>query len=363
MDGGTNVAGPIQAYGGSIIVSQNLTSTGTAQGILLKSTGNISLESGKRVTTNGGSVTLWGDSDGNGSGYTQLFTNAAITSGGGAITMGGGLDIATGYARGEATRDTDSEPDFTLYTAGVHLRAGSSLSSAGGDITLRGQNLNTSASAMVFGVFGKQTTIDSGTGKISITALATGSGSANAQAYSSYGGFNLRSANTTSQAISIVADASGVTGTATSLGINQSGVIQASGAGGSIYILGKGSSQSGYSLGAGLGGSVVASSGSITLIGDNSSSTSEGLNIGGLTLGADASTAVTTSSTNITLKGNQFGLNNPTNFNTSGTVSVLSLDGSNSFGSAQTFSSNWSFGSNISGLTIGSSSRSWLLLI
>jgi fibronectin-binding autotransporter adhesin len=106
-------------------------------------------------------------------------------------------------------------------------------------------------------------------------------------------------------------------------------------------------------LGAGIGGSVVARSGSITLIGDNSNSTLEGLNIGGLTLGADASTAVTTSSTNITLKGNQFGLNSPTSFNTSGTVSVLSLDASNSFGSTQTFGSNWSFGSNVSGLTIG----------
>jgi hypothetical protein len=260
----------------SISVAGNITTTEATGHVLLKAAGNVAIASGKNITTSGGSVSLWGDSDGNGTCYTQLFTNASINSGGGAISMGGGLDITTGYARGEATRDTDSEPTYTLYTAGVHLRAGSSLNSAGGGITLRGQNFNTSDSAMIFGVFGKQTTIDSGTGKISISAIANGSGGANAQAFSSYGNFTIRSANTTSQAISLVADASGVTGTATSLGVNQSGLIEASAAGGSIYVMGKASTQSGYSLGAGIGGSVVARSGSITLIGDNSNSTLEG---------------------------------------------------------------------------------------
>jgi hypothetical protein len=203
---------------------------------MLKGRGNISLASGKSITTNGGAVTFWADSDGNGTGYVQMLANSSVSSGGAAITLGGGTDITTGYAIGEATRDTVTDPTYTYYISGVNLQSGTSLTSGGGDITLRGQNVASSASAMAFGVMAGGTTINSGTGKIAITGKATGSGTVNAQGVSVFGsGFTLRSANTTAQAISIVGDASAVTAGSASLGINFNGLIEATDHSGEPY--------------------------------------------------------------------------------------------------------------------------------
>ena len=128
-------------------------------------------------------------------------------------------------------------------------------------------------------------------------------------------------------------------------------------------MLGKSSVVTGYSLGSGGGGTVLARSGAITLIGENANASADGLNIGGLTLGAKAGSGVTSSSSNITLKASQFGLNNTTRFETSGTVSVLPLDAANSFGSAQSFNSYWSFANTVSALTIGKSTNDTNLTI
>jgi hypothetical protein len=168
LNNAIGIAGPISIYGGAITVNQNLnTSTAaTASAVMLKGRGNISLASGKSITTNGGAVTFWSDSNDDGTGYTQMLTNSSITTSGGAITMSGGTDITTGYARGEATEDKGSEPTYSLYIAGVHLRSGVTLNSNGGDITLRGQNVGGSSNSMAFGVFAKDATINSGTGKI-----------------------------------------------------------------------------------------------------------------------------------------------------------------------------------------------------
>ena len=225
----------------SLTVAGNLTVNGSistsaapsAASVTLKSTNNISLSDNRSITTNGGGVTFWSDSDGNGSGYVQLQTGSSINSSGGHITLGGGANLATGYARGEATRDTVTEPTHHLHISGVNLQSGTSISSGGGDITLRGENSGGSPSVMSFGVMSAGTTIDSGTGKVAITGKATGSGNINAQALSYYSsGWVIRSANTTAQAITLVGDASNVNGTNSSLGINFSGTVEATGVGG-----------------------------------------------------------------------------------------------------------------------------------
>jgi hypothetical protein len=348
------IAGPISVYGGAITVNQNLnTSTAaTASAVMLKGRGNISLASGKSITTNGGAVTLWSDSDGSGTGYVQMLANSSVSSGGAAITLGGGTDITTGYAVGEATRDEVTDGANIYYISGVNLQSGTSLTSSGGDVTLRGQNSGGSATALSFGVMGGGVTIDSGIGKISITGKATGSAGINAQAISHYGlGYTLRSANTTSQAISFVGDASGVNGTNSSLGINFSGSIEATGAGGGISISGTSGTATGVDVATNLSGNILAASGPINIVGINSSA-QQGINFGTATVGFKAGTNVLTSSSTVTLKADGIGYGT-TAINTTGTVGIYSLDSSASFGSAQTLPSTFTLDSGVTGLTIG----------
>ena len=91
------------------------------------------------------------------------------------------------------------------------MRSGTALNSNGGNINIRGKNTGTANAAMSFGVGFRGSVIHSGTGKIAITGVASGSGSANAQAVSNWGQITLRSASTASDAISIIGDALNVT--------------------------------------------------------------------------------------------------------------------------------------------------------
>jgi hypothetical protein len=355
INGAQTTSGYISLYGGNIAVDQNLNTTagGAAGDVLLKGSGNVTLAAGKSITTDDGDAIFWSDSDADGSGFVQLNANAAVSTSGGKIAMGGGTDIATGYARGAATRDTDTEPTFNLYISGVHLKSGVNLSSDGGDITLRGQNSGGSTSALSFGVMGANATLDAGTGKITINGLAGGSSLLNAQAISVYNsGWTLRSANTTAQAITLEGDASLCNGSVTSLGINFAGTIEATGTGGGILLKGVAGTATSDDIPMGFNGSALASSGDITLIGENNNATQGGLFIQG-DLGFKSATNVTSSSSNIILKGDQINFNGSTALNTSGSVSILPLDASNSFGSTQTFGSNMALHSTVSGLTIG----------
>jgi hypothetical protein len=110
--GETTIAGPITVYGGNIATNQNLTSTASNAEILLKSSGNIIQAANVDVTTNGGDVIFWSDSDSNNAGGVIINNNATIdtrtltdrtntthTTGGGDIIIAGGLDdggIASG---------------------------------------------------------------------------------------------------------------------------------------------------------------------------------------------------------------------------------------------------------------------------
>ena len=231
-----DIAGPITVYGGDIAVNENLNTTagGALGDMLLKASGNITQAASKSITTSGGDVTLWADSDGSGAGYIQLTggSSSGISSGGGNVFLGGGTDLATGYARGAAVIDSDSS-GFSFYIAGVHLRNETEINSGGGNITLRGQNVGNSDGFVQPGIMGISTTLNAGTGKIALYGLAGGSGSANAQAISNSGsGWTIRSANTTSDAITLIGDATTTNNAATSLGIHFLGIIEATGNGG-----------------------------------------------------------------------------------------------------------------------------------
>jgi autotransporter-associated beta strand protein len=107
----TTIKGPITAYGGNINVNANLnTSSGGASGdVLLKASAGITHASGVSVTTNGGDVTYWADSDSTNGGYVWFKGGSINTTSAANITLSGGnvADVATlaasGFASGMTT--------------------------------------------------------------------------------------------------------------------------------------------------------------------------------------------------------------------------------------------------------------------
>jgi hypothetical protein len=354
----TSVAGPITVYGGQINVNQNLTTTGGASGdVLLKATSNIIEASAKVITTAGGDVTLWADSDNNGAGYIYISggTNSGITSGGGAISLGGGADLSTGYARGADELDGVVA---AVKRGGIQLCASSVLQSGGGNITLRGQNSGMSTGGVHAGIMTFGTTIDAGNGKIAIYGKATGSGTANAQGISREGNDNwiIRSSNAASDAIQLIGDASGCNGSATSLGINFIGTIEATGGGG-ILLHGTAGTGTAYDQGLDVRGNVLANSGTITLKGENNSSSQVSVFLGtfstfSTTLGSKANTNVTASSSPIIIQGDNIDFNTVTPVNSTGTLTIEPV--STSFSSALSFPiANLTVANTIGGLALG----------
>jgi hypothetical protein len=350
------IAGPISVYGGNIAVNENLnTSAGSAAGdVLLKASGNVNLANSKSITTDGGDVTYWADSDANDNGYVQLGSSSSVSTSGGNITLGGGSDINTGYARGNATLDKETEPTFDLAISGVHLKNGTSLASDGGNITLRGKNLGSSVNNLEFGILGHNTTVNSGSGKISMEGIALGSGNANAQGISFFGdGWIIRSSNPNSDAIQIIGDASGTANSITSLGINFTGTIESTGGGG-VYMLGKAGTASSYDHPFDVRGDILANAGDILLVAENDVDTQTGLYFDtGTNLGFKSATNITASSSAIILKSDNTEFNVAVPINTSGAVSIVPLDASTSFGVAQTIGSNMVLDAGVTGLTVG----------
>ena len=127
----TSIAGPITAYGGTIAVNQNLTSTLSGSPILVQATGAINLASSRTIQSNGGSITFRSNSAGAAlSAASSIILNSGSTlnSQGGNITLGGNFTGAQGtglYA--------------TSGNAPAILIDGGSISAAGGNIKLYGK--------------------------------------------------------------------------------------------------------------------------------------------------------------------------------------------------------------------------------
>ncbi|MFZ4436145.1 MAG: beta strand repeat-containing protein, partial [Flavobacterium psychrophilum] len=358
FDSATTTAGPITAYGGAINLNANLSSTATNADILLKATTNINQAAATTVTTTGGVVNFWADSDDNSTGYVQLLANATINSNGGNINLGGGSSLATDFAFGTAAETCPEASPNTQYISGVHMRSGSNLNSSGGNISIRGTNANISNAAMSFGVSFRGNTINSGSGKIAINGVARGSSSANAQGVTNWGLLTLRSSNTTSDAISIIGDASATVNSLSSLGINLSTLMEATGAGGGISISGKSGTETGGNASVNISGNILAVSGPITLSGDNSIGIKNNINFVNTTvIGKKTGTNVTASTSNVILEGNVIVFPATVSVDCSGTFTVRSFG--NTFPSALSWPmTNVSLASSISGLTIGKTTNS-----
>ena len=112
LDAVIDINGPVTVYGGDIAINQNIDTTGGAASgdVLMKSSGDISLASSKSITTTGGDVILWANTDGQTSlGSVLLRDQSTVSTSGGNIWIGGsasgggstnwnGLTVGDGYA-------------------------------------------------------------------------------------------------------------------------------------------------------------------------------------------------------------------------------------------------------------------------
>ena len=127
----TSFAGPVNLYGGSINMDQNMTCTSSGSPILLQSTGAIDIAASRTVQSNSGNIMLRSNSGGtvlSNASSIILNSSSSLLSQGGNITLGGNFTGAQGtglYA--------------TSGNAPAILISGGTISAAGGNIKLYGK--------------------------------------------------------------------------------------------------------------------------------------------------------------------------------------------------------------------------------
>jgi trimeric autotransporter adhesin len=111
-----------------------------AGGIYAKATGNIELGTNASLTTSGGKVVFWSDSDGSSGGHILLNSGSSIATNGGHLWMGGGSGSTTwnDLTVGDAPAIGAATGSSGIYLDG-NPGSGVSLSTGGGQIWMSGQ--------------------------------------------------------------------------------------------------------------------------------------------------------------------------------------------------------------------------------
>jgi hypothetical protein len=360
-----SLAGSLSVFAGNITVAGNLSMTVSSAVTLLKASGDITLAANKSITTNGGDVILWSNSDGSGdNGYQLLRDGSSITTGGGHLWMGGGsgtstwngLTVGNGYATAGAVISSSTfigSSDGGVQSA-IYLE-NASINTAGGHVAMYGEGDDSGERGILsIGDF----TLNAGAGKILLDAKSN-----NEISFI----FGHHSVNTSSEAVSLTttntaADAISINTTSANIGTGWSygtwiegtaNLLATNGGGISLTTAGAANGINlGYSNSAGTL-NMFSSSGDITL-----NTGSNGINIrtagSSINLGRGGST-VTTSSSDLIIIADDFSSNGLLGFNTSGSLTIKP-QASNSF--ASTFdTSNLTYSSDVSGLTIGHSNN------
>lgn len=166
-------SGSLEVVATGITFSSNLDVPNNNR-LVLKSTGNVTLNPGVNITSQAGEIKIWSDSDGASGGYILLglptaTSRCSITSNGGNISLGGGTDYSTGFASGVSSAPVGSKPIFGIGIWGCELNSGN------GSISLRGSTGTAAASvrAIIFennaaGTPDKPTFRTTGAGSVSI---------------------------------------------------------------------------------------------------------------------------------------------------------------------------------------------------
>ena len=156
-----DVNGPVEVYGGQINVNNNLNGTNSGSPILLKAKGDIIQAANTSLGSSSGTITLWSDNDATSGGGIWIKSGASINSNSGDINLSGGTDYRTGYAKG--TSNINSSISGVLIEGAIN--------SSGGAILIRGEMPSISAGSNIDGgsvYVISSASINSGAGAISI---------------------------------------------------------------------------------------------------------------------------------------------------------------------------------------------------
>jgi hypothetical protein len=128
--------GPIDVTANNVFVRANLTKTAGSTGIIgLVAKDRIQLDNGRTITSNGSDILLASNSDAT-NGGSIFIDRSSILSGGGAITLGGGDALGSGYAEGSAGAGPTAYPNHQYR--GILLNQ-ATINGGGGNVVLRGR--------------------------------------------------------------------------------------------------------------------------------------------------------------------------------------------------------------------------------
>ncbi|NGZ90179.1 beta strand repeat-containing protein, partial [Psychroflexus maritimus] len=377
-----DVAGPVTVYGDNITLDNSLnTTSGGANGdILVKASGDISLTANESITTSGGDVILWANSDNQvANGSISLRKASSITTGstsvtGGSVWLGGGVDggtwnglsVGQGYAvPGTFFTPSDGGSDFE---AGVYLER-SSIESFGGEIKIAA-DASTGAAGLI--TYGNTVNIDAGSGAIQIEAQnSVNSGKHNGIMF---GNHDISVASTVNILSSSPADAITIeahgSGTGNAIGISGTLNIVSSG-GGDVLISGD-AQGSGRSI---VSGSyyhgltnIYANSGRITLDGHANgvvvaAAVKNGQTTGPSEINIGQGGSITSSTSDVFITGDAIDIGaDGMDIVSSGSVTVEPSNTSFSSGFSWPIS-NLSLDAAVSGLTLGKTSNTQVMTI
>jgi filamentous hemagglutinin family protein len=317
---------------GDITIASNISKTAGGDATLtLKAHRDIVMNSGTKIESSSNKLNtiFWSDSDSSNGGSiwlkaTTLTNGATINTNGGDLILSGGADTSSGFATGSSNMSNGILIDSaTLLTNGGDITIrGKGATGAGTGVSTSGGWIGNTDGIRLMG----SSTIDSGTGSISIIGQAQGSSASNGIETNQNGITKITSAKTSGTAIHLNGDASlggdGGNGWGTFLwggayGTNFGIVISATG-GGDVLVEGQGRNHASATGAAGVhlepNAYVLASSGTITLKGNggtyNASSWAD-IDISG-TVGYTSSLAVgfgaspvTSSSSNIVIQADK----------------------------------------------------------
>ncbi|MDA8654351.1 YDG domain-containing protein [Alphaproteobacteria bacterium] len=374
-----SLSGPLTLYGNnlSILGNINTSAAGAAGNFLAKASGDIELATTKSITTNGGDVILWANSDGGAThGVVNLRYQSTISTQSGHVWIGGsasdggsaswnGLTVGDGYAVSGDDELVTGTSNTRMVRSGVYLE-GNTITTAGGDIAIYGKTTQSGRGFVSTG----PVTINSGTGTILVQAITTNLGGAAGSGWHHNpsipvlnGSLTLTSASNAATAITWSADASasaeadflgegwGAAGTNQFIATGSGGIsftalgssTQANAPG---LRLGYGTSQGGYLNLLSASGDILMNTGAKRLNLANS--------LTAATIGSKAGTTVTSSTANIEVISDDVSAAGDFSFATSGTL-ILRPD-SSAFSSTVDLSRLY-LSSNLGGLQIGTSTN------
>jgi hypothetical protein len=373
LNSAINLAAKVSFYGGDINLNQSInTSSAAALGdVLCKASGDIILAASRSITTSGGDVILWANSDNQNSlGSVALRSSSSIVTGsnsvtGGHVWIGGGSNGGTwnglAVGAGYAVPGTGFNPPTGGggWTAGVFFES-CSITTFGGDVKILGDAASSGRGLICFGTIA----IHTNAGDIEIEGNATNSSLTDVNGIL----FGLHDISTIGS-VSLSSSASGTAitvsgfgrGAENAIGLSGSVTAQSTGSGNIVF--------NGTSYGTGTAIKVgnfyhgilntYAASGSVTFNGGTkglevaAAQNTSGLTTGPSKLNIGQGGSVASSSSAVIFTGDVLTIGaNGIAVNTSGPLTIQ--PSSNSFTSAITYpSSNFTTANTITGLTIG----------